>query len=204
MNAEQMFEELGYRRSTDIDAIAYSEKLDGTFYHFDITFDLLEKEITIGTNMENVIENDLLQAIIQQVKELHWLDEKAEIKQEIKQETNYDHFKDEIIERVKSVLSVVKGEPKPCNSVYCEDCEFFGFNECTKEVKGWLNKPYKKPTYKLSKFEFDLLNTYERCKECCTLNEIESLKKMSEKGYFKDIDPFTKVHDIIDNCEVIK
>ena len=80
MNAEQMFEELGYRRRTDIDAITYSEKLDGTFHHFDITFDLLEKEIAIDTNMENVIEKDLLQAIIQQVKELHWLDEKAEIK----------------------------------------------------------------------------------------------------------------------------
>lgn len=27
-------------------------------------------------------------------------------------------------------------------------------------------------------------------------------KTLSEKGYFKGIDPFTKVHDIIDNCEV--
>lgn len=36
------------------------------------------------------------------------------------------------------------------------------------------------------------------------LDEIESLKKLSEKGYFKGIDPFTKVHDIIDNCEVIE
>lgn len=51
--------------------------------------------------------------------------------------------------------------------------------------------------------EFDLLNTFDRCKECCVLNEIEALKKMSEKGYFNGIDPFTKVHDIIDNCEVI-
>lgn len=33
--------------------------------------------------------------------------------------------------------------------------------------------------------------------------EIEDLKRMSEKGYFKGIDPFTKVHEILDNCEVI-
>ena len=114
MKAEQMFYELGYKKSTDIDAIAYSEKLDGTFYHFDITFDLLEKEITIGTNMENVIENDLLQAIIQQVKELHWLDEKVEIKKEIKQETNLDYYKDEILESCLRNLAVVKGKPKLC------------------------------------------------------------------------------------------
>ncbi len=75
---------------------------------------------------------------------------------------------------------------------------------CTEKVKEWLKSPYKKPTYKLSQFEYDLINAFDRCKECCLLNEIECLKKLIEKGYFKGIDPFTKVHDIIDNCEVIK
>ena len=100
MNAEQMFKELGYKKSTDIDAIAYREKLDGTFHHFEITFDLLEKEIVIGTNMEYVIENDLLQAIIQQCKELGWLEDE-------KQETNYEHYKDEIIENCSLSLALV-------------------------------------------------------------------------------------------------
>lgn len=68
----------------------------------------------------------------------------------------------------------------------------------------WLKQPYKKPTYKLSQFEYDLINAFDSCKECCLLNEIECLKKLREKGYFKGIDPFTKVHEIIDNCEVIK
>lgn len=50
-------------------------------------------------------------------------------------------------------------------------------------------------------------NNFDRsisCKECCLLNEIECLKKLREKGYFKCIDPFTKVHEIIENCEVIE
>lgn len=68
------------------------------------------------------------------------------------------------------------------------------------EELGW---PDEKPTYKLSQFEYDLINAFDRCKECCLLNEIECLKKLIEKGYFKGIDPFTKVHDIIDNCEVV-
>lgn len=50
----------------------------------------------------------------------------------------------------------------------------------------------------------DLIKTFDHCKECCLLNEIESLKKLSEKGYFEGINPFTKVHEILENCEVIK
>lgn len=140
MNAEQMFEELGYRRSTDIDAIAYSEKLDGTFHHFDITFDLLEKEIAIDTNMKNVIESDLLQAIIQQVKELHWLDEKTEIKEARNPDvTNLEHYKDEILEDYAQNLAVVKGRPTLCYKTNCNDCDF-KINQigCRAKAKDWL------------------------------------------------------------------
>lgn len=196
MNAEQMFKELGYKKSTNIDAIAYSEKLDGTFHHFEITFYLLEKEIVIGTNMEYVIENDLLQAIIQQCKELGWLEDE-------KQETNYENYKDEIIENCSLSLALVDGKPHKCSEVNCCDCGFSTGHGCGEKVKEWLKSPYKKPRYKLSQFEYDLINAFDRCKECCLLNEIECLKKLSEKGYFKGIDPFTKVHEILDNCEVI-
>lgn len=77
-------------------------------------------------------------------------------------------------------------------------------NLADKERFKWLASPYKNPAYKLSQFEYDLINAFDRCKECCLLNEIECLKKLREKGYFNGIDPFTKVHDIIDNCEVIE
>lgn len=123
-----------------------------------------------------------------------------------KQETNYEHYKDEIIEGWMLDLALVDGKLKRCSRVDCDECEFNpGANKgCKQRLVEWVKMPYKKPKYKLNRFEYDLLNTYDRCKECCLLNEIESLKKMSEKGYFKGIDPFTKVHEIIDNCEVIK
>lgn len=126
---------------------------------------------------------------------------------EEKAETNYEHYKDEIIEIVKSHLALVSGEPRNCSRIDCSYCDFNRHGGCEKkaeEVEEWLKQPYKKPTYKLNQFEYDLINTFDRCKECCLLNEIECLKKLREKGYFNGIDPFTKVHEILDNCEVIK
>ena len=74
LSAREMFEELGYKRSTDIDAIAYSKKLDGIFHRFEITFDVLEKEIVIDVGYEAyIIDYALLKAINQQCKELGWL-----------------------------------------------------------------------------------------------------------------------------------
>ena len=125
-----------------------------------------------------------------------------------KQETNFEHFKEDIVNLFIDNLSVVHGKPNRCICTVCDErCDIRA--NCDDEthhelVKAWLRSPYKKPTYKLNRFEYDLLNTFDRCKECCLLNEIECLKKLSGKGYFKGIDPFTKVHDIIDNCEVIK
>lgn len=201
MKAQEMFEELGYRRSTDIDAIAYSEKLDGTFHHFEITFDLLEKEIVIGTNMEYVIENDLLQAIIQQAKELGWLEEKDEHFEE-RQETNLEHYYNDIL-KLNGSFSLINGKIGICQGICCSRCAF-NKDYCPVGRVEWLKKPYKKPTYKLNQFEYDLIQTFDRCKECCLLNEIECLKKLTQKGYFSGIDPFTKVHEILDNCEVIQ
>lgn len=74
MNAEEMFKELGYKRSADIDAIAYRKKIDGTFHCFEVTFDLLEKEITLDDGYEAyIITYSLLKAINKQCKELGWI-----------------------------------------------------------------------------------------------------------------------------------
>lgn len=123
---------------------------------------------------------------------------------EEKAETNYEHYKDEIIENSGFQFSLVDGKPHQCSDVRCLDCGFSTGHGCIENIKKWLKKPYEKQTYKLSRFEYDLLNTFDRCKECCLLNEIECLKKLREKGYFNGIDPFTKVHEILDNCEVIQ
>ena len=123
---------------------------------------------------------------------------------EEKTETNYEHFEDKIIENYGFTFALVDGKPHKCACVSCSDCGFSTGHGCSEKIKEWLKQPYKKPVYKLTQFEYDLLNTFDRCKECCLLNEIECLKKLREKGYFNGIDPFTKVHEILDNCEVIK
>lgn len=137
------------------------------------------------------------------IQDLDFLAKLAEEHFEEKAETNYEHYKDEIIKNSGFQFSLVDGKPHQCSDVRCLDCGFSTGHGCSENIKKWLKKPYEKQTYKLSRFEYDLLNTFDRCKECCLLNEIECLKKLTQKGYFNGIDHFTKVHDIIDNCEVI-
>lgn len=73
MNAKEMFEAQRYKRNEENDKITYLQRFGSGYFR--ITFDLPKEEIAIDTNMENVIESDLLQAIIQQAKELGWLEE---------------------------------------------------------------------------------------------------------------------------------
>jgi hypothetical protein len=75
MNASEIFKKLGYRRSTDIDVIKYSKKLDDTFYLIEVMFDLLEKEIVLNDNGYEayIIACDLLKAINKQCQELGWI-----------------------------------------------------------------------------------------------------------------------------------
>lgn len=75
MTAREMFEKLGYRRSTDIDMIKYSKKLDDTFYRIEVIFDLLEKEIVLDNNGYEayIITCALLKAINKQCEELGWI-----------------------------------------------------------------------------------------------------------------------------------
>lgn len=121
---------------------------------------------------------------------------------EEKQETNLEHYYNDIL-KLNGSFSLINGKIGICQGICCSRCAFKK-DYCQVGRMEWLKQPYKKPTYKLNKFEYDLINTFDRCKECCLLNEIECLKKLREKGYFKGIDPFTKVHEILDNCEVIQ
>lgn len=47
-----------------------------------------------------------------------------EEKQETKQETNFEHYKDEILECCIDGLAVVKGRPTLCYKTNCNDCDF--------------------------------------------------------------------------------
>lgn len=122
---------------------------------------------------------------------------------EEKAETNYEHFKDEIIQNVKYALAVVNGEPKSCADTNCDECEFKESGKCVERVIEWLNKQHKKPTYKLTQFEFDLIHTYSDCDENCKFEECEQLKKLKDKGgYFKNIDDDELIENILFSCEV--
>lgn len=71
MSTIETFEELGYKKNVENGKITYSQDF-GSGY-FEIIFDLSENEIEIETNMEVVIEDDLLLAINQLCKELGWI-----------------------------------------------------------------------------------------------------------------------------------
>ena len=71
MSTIETFEELGYKKNVENGKITYSQDF-GSGY-FEIIFYLSENEIEIETNMEVVIESDLLLAINQQCKELGWI-----------------------------------------------------------------------------------------------------------------------------------
>lgn len=200
MNAKEMFEEQRYKRNEENDEITYFQRFGNGYFR--ITFDLSKEEITIVTDIENIIESDLLQAIIQQVKELHWLDEKTEIKEARNSEvTNLEYYKDEILENCLESLAVVKGRPKLCYKTSCNDCDFkLVQKECHNKVKDWLKQVHKKPTYKLTKFEKELLECYS---DVYSFKVFNSLNGMKEKGYFKGIDDNEIIGDILANCEVV-
>jgi hypothetical protein len=197
MKAEQMFEEIGYKLSE-----AYSE--DTLISYFDgkknitIEFCIKNKKFRKAKGVFDCVNISIpeLKAIQKQCKELGWLEEE-------KAETNYEHFKDEIVQNVKYKLAVVNGEPKPCEDTNCDECDFNNCDCCGEKRFEWLASPYKKPTYKLSRFEYDLIQTYRDCNNDCKLSDRRILRELKDKGYFMDVDYDTKIQDILGNCEVI-
>lgn len=117
-------------------------------------------------------------------------------------ETNFEHYKDEILECCIDHLAVVKGIPKPCSKTDCNDCDF-KINQigCIENAKDWLKQPYKKPVYKLTKFEKELLQCYPDINIFKVFNPLNEMKK---KGYFKGIDDNETIGSILAKCEVIE
>lgn len=118
--------------------------------------------------------------------------------------TNFEYYKDEIIEDYSQNLAVVKGKPTLCYKTNCNDCDF-KINQigCRQKAKDWLKQPYKKSPYKLSKFEFDFLNAHKDSGMQKCISDYRPLLELHEKGYFKDIDTSVPIHKILDNCEVV-
>lgn len=121
-----------------------------------------------------------------------------------KVETNFEHYKDGIIEFCIDELAISKGKVVECNAISCSECDFEDKNgHCisSREIIKWLKQPYKKPVYKLTKFEKELLQCYPDTNSFKLFNSLNGMKK---KGYFKGIDDNEIIGDILEKCEVIE
>lgn len=203
MNAKEMFEKLGYSLKVDNNnLIEYSKEDCG---HISFCFDIETKRFYSMYSFSSSIQStphsitlDEFEAVQKQMEELGWVEEE---KQEIKQETNFDHYKDLILDCCIDNLAVVKGIPKSCSKTDCNDCDFLTIQkDCCEIAKEWLKQPYKKLTYKLTKFEKELLQCYPDTNSFKLFN---SLNEMKEKGYFKGVDENIQIREILDNCEVV-
>lgn len=124
-----------------------------------------------------------------------------EEKQDEKKETNLDYYKDEILENCIENLAVVKGRPKLCYKTSCNDCDFKLVQKgCHNKVKDWLKQTHIKPTYKLTKFEKELLECYS---DVYSFKVFNSLNGIKEKGYFKGVDDNELIGEILAKCEVV-
>lgn len=119
---------------------------------------------------------------------------------EEKQETNFEHYKDEI-SNLDFNFAVINGKVVSCEASPCNEC-YFKRNACgCNKIKiEWLYEQYKEK-YNLTQFEYDLLSSH-LCK--CKFKNINALAMMKEKGYFEGIDENARIEDILVNCEVIK
>lgn len=115
-------------------------------------------------------------------------------------------YKDGIIELCIDELAISKGKVVECCAIPCSECDFEDKNgHCigNHEIMKWLKQPYKKLPYKLSQFEFDLLNAYKNSGMRKCISNYGTLLEMYGKGHFKGIDTSTPIHEILDNCKVV-
>lgn len=222
MSAREMFNALGYYEKdvgyTNILCYEKDVSVPNVPHYIGLQFVLNHEYISIYSHVGgkyeygkernysygafNGFDVELLRAVQQQLKELHWLEEKVEIKEAINPEvTNLEYYKDEILENCIESLAVVKGRPKLCYKTSCNDCDFKLVQKgCHNKVKDWLKQTHIKPTYKLTKFEKELLECYS---DVYSFKVFNSLNGMKEKGYFKGIDDNELIGDILAKCEVV-
>lgn len=122
---------------------------------------------------------------------------------EEKRESNLEHYKDKI-KYAGYEFSLVNGKITSCRFALCNQCYFNDKHfTCARKRMEWMLNPYQKQTFKLTQFEYDLLNAYKNSgmKQC--ISNYSTLVELYEKGHIKDIDISTPIHEILDNCEVI-
>lgn len=94
----------------------------------------------------------------------------------------------------------LKNSKDSCCVMNCSECEFNNVKACF----DFLQDEYKGPKIKLSKFEYDLLDTYIKklYSKNDKISDYGTLKYLKQKGYFKDVDLDLTFKYILDNCEI--
>ena len=155
---------------------------------------------------KNQCMSDLSRENFKQLAE--WLEELKQYREQYKEqnlETNLDHFQQEILEKGLWNLAVVKGRPERCDHTKCIDCELSKDRSrgCHEKVMNWLKQPRKAPANKLTRFEYDLLQSYSQSHlRRYQFKSIETLNGMKEKGHFKGVNEFATIEDILENSEI--
>lgn len=177
MKAQQMFEKLGYRCIKSDRSIWYINDSDEEnyrsveFYFCDCTFD------AIGNYGDPLMVNvKELEAINKQCEEIGWLEE------EKKTETNLEHYLEYLSKLNMSDFALIDGRVVQCLGTHCRGCDFNG--DCIEGKFRWLKQPYKKPTYKLTKFEYDLLNAHQSMKQIEELGRLCYQNNIEKKDIF--------------------
>lgn len=205
MTAREMFKKLGFEQTLNDSDFIFYENVEAESCHTRFMFALESRSFEAIFYVDGYggggyfIELDEFKVILKQMEELGWIEEKPE--------TNFEHYKDGIIELCIDELAISKGKVVECCAIPCSECDFEDKNgHCIgkHEIMKWLKQPYKKLPYKLRKFEFDIIQTYRDCHESCKLSEFKQLIELKGKGYFKGIDHDTKIQDVLKNCEVIQ
>lgn len=199
MTAREMFEELGFRKNQSVcyDDINIKYEKESANVCDILTVHFYNGMFVYTDNMNRALMMDgkMLKAIYRQMMELGWLEE------EKKTETNFQHYFECLSKRKMSDFALIDGRFTKCSVTQCSECDFNG--DCIEGKFRWLKQPYKKPTYKLTKFEYDLLNAHKDSGMQKCLSNYRPLLELNEKGYFKDIDTSTPIHEILDNCKVV-
>lgn len=199
MNAREMFEEVGYKKTEKSESVVLYTNGYGDTISFKDTKHIV---ITPTQVCGKIIMTCLLEnAIHKQCEELGWIEKEERV------ETNFDHYKDGIIELCLEDLAISKGKVFECDAIPCSECDFEDKNgHCigNREIMKWLKQPYIKPVYKLTKFEIDLLQS---CSQGYSpkyqFKNINSLTEMRKNGYFKCINRDETIEEILAKCEVI-
>lgn len=200
MKAKRMFEKLGYTLCTNDDGIIRYIKFfqSGWNQNFvEIKFLISDKSFEVqhtyaGRTNSICVSTETFEAIKKQCEELGWEEEK--------QETNFEHYNDFIVDFLSSNLALENGVLVKCEH-HCSRCNL-DKKSCGKQIRKWLGEVHKKPLFKLTQFEYDLIHTYSDCDENCKFEDCEQLKRLKDKGYFKQIDDDELIENILLSCEV--